>query len=216
MRSPWSHWDSSPSPTTVKCWAAELKRGRKSLRGDERSGRPNTGTTNGNITKVHQMVLDDHRIKVREVAEVMNMSKERVCHILDQHLGMGKLFARWVLHFLTKTVTEAYYTSLLDKLKVELAEKRLHLQKKKILFHQDNALSHIPGLTMAKIHELWFKLLDHPPYSPDLAPSDFSLFPHLKTALGGQRFSANEEAFTFVNNYFAEKNADYYFDWLQR
>ena len=27
------------------------------------------------------MVLDDCRIKVREIAEVMNMSKERVCHI---------------------------------------------------------------------------------------------------------------------------------------
>ena len=69
---------------------------------------------------------------------------------------------------------------------------------------------------MAKIHELPFELLDHPPYSPDLAPSDFFLFPHLKIALGGQRFSSNEEAITFVNNYFAEKNTEYYLDGLQR
>ena len=33
-----------------------------------------------------------------------------------------------------KTITGAYYASLLDKLKAELAEKRPHLQKKKILF----------------------------------------------------------------------------------
>ena len=42
------------------------------------------------------MVLDDRRIKVREIAEVMKMSKERFCLILNQHLARRKLFARWV------------------------------------------------------------------------------------------------------------------------
>ena len=42
-----------------------------------------TATTDENIAKVHQMVLDDRQIKVREIAEVMNMSKEHVCHILN-------------------------------------------------------------------------------------------------------------------------------------
>ena len=87
-----------------------------------------------------------------------------------------------------KTITGAYYALLFDKLKAELAEKCPHLQKKKILFHQDNAPSHTTT-----------------PYSPDLAPSDFFLFPQLKIALGGQRFSSKEEAITFVNNYFEEK-----------
>ena len=51
------------------------------------------------MVKVHEMVLDDHRIKVREIAEVMNMSKERVCHIFNQHLdekavcALGAAFA---------------------------------------------------------------------------------------------------------------------------
>ncbi|GFX60970.1 hypothetical protein TNCV_2366481 [Trichonephila clavipes] len=39
-----------------------VNRGHKSLRGDERLGRPNTATTDENIAKNHQMVLDDHRI----------------------------------------------------------------------------------------------------------------------------------------------------------
>ena len=47
------------------------------------------------------MVLEDPRIKVREIAGVMNMSKERVFHILNQHLGMRKLSARWVPRLLT-------------------------------------------------------------------------------------------------------------------
>ena len=70
--------DSAPSFTTAKFWAAELKRGRKSLGDDEHSGRPKTATTDENIAKVHQMVLDDRRIKMREMAEVMNKSNERV------------------------------------------------------------------------------------------------------------------------------------------
>ena len=79
----------------------ELKRDRKSLGDDERSGRPKTATTDENIAEVHQMVLNDLRIKVREKAKVMNMSKERVCHILNEHFGMRKLSARWVPRLLT-------------------------------------------------------------------------------------------------------------------
>ncbi|GFV86702.1 hypothetical protein TNCV_3964321 [Trichonephila clavipes] len=63
------------------------------------------------------MVLDDHLFKVKEITKVRNMSKERVCHILNQHLG--------------KIIIGAYYVSLLDKLQAEFAEKQPHLQKKK-------------------------------------------------------------------------------------
>ncbi|GFV97236.1 histone-lysine N-methyltransferase SETMAR [Trichonephila clavipes] len=83
--------------------------------------------------------------------------------------------------------TGAYFAALLDKLKAELAEKRPHLQKNKILFHQDNAPSHTSVAAMAEIHELRIELLDHPLYSPDLAPSNFFLFSHLKIALEATR-----------------------------
>jgi len=32
-------------------------------------------------------------------------------------------------------------------------------------------------------------VLDHPPYSPDLAPADFFLFPRLKSIMKGARFA---------------------------
>ncbi|GFV30200.1 hypothetical protein TNCV_96771 [Trichonephila clavipes] len=54
--------DSAPPFTTVKLWAAEFKRGRKRLRGDERSGRPSTATTDENIIKVQQMGLDSFKL----------------------------------------------------------------------------------------------------------------------------------------------------------
>jgi len=35
--------------------------------------------------------------------------------------------------------------------------------------------------------------LEHPPYSPDLAPSDFHLFLNLKKFVAGKHFRSNEE-----------------------
>jgi len=46
---------------------------------------------------------------------------------------------------------------------------------------------------MAKLRDLHYELLEHPPYSSDLAPSDFYVFQKLKLVLVGQRFSWNQK-----------------------
>jgi len=81
--------------------------------------------------------------------------------------------------------------------------KKSVLQKKKIVFHQDNAHAHKSVLAMGKLRDLHYELLEHPPCSPDVAPSDFSLFPKLKLFLAGQRFSSNQEAIAGLGGYFA-------------
>jgi histone-lysine N-methyltransferase SETMAR len=43
--------------------------------------------------------------------------------------------------------------------------------------------------------------MPHPPYSPDLAPSDYHLFPNLKEHFGGQRFSTDDEVKDEVTRY---------------
>ena len=47
------------------------------------------------------MILDDWQMKVREIAETIGNSKERVGCILHEELDMKKLCARWVPHWLT-------------------------------------------------------------------------------------------------------------------
>lgn len=47
-------------------------------------------------------------------------------------------------------------------------------------------------------------MVPHPPYSPDLAPSDYYLFPHLKKSLGGMRLSGNDEMMSFVKSFFED------------
>jgi len=91
--------DSSPSFSTIKKWAAEFKRGRTSLEDDSREGHPKSATTLEIIEQVHDTVLDDRRMKVREIAEVIGISKERVGCILHEELDMKKLCARWINSF---------------------------------------------------------------------------------------------------------------------
>jgi len=93
--------DSSPSFSTIKKWAAEFKRGRTSLEDDPREGRPKSATTPEIIEQVHDMLLDDRRMKVHEIAETIGISKERVGYILHEELDMKKLCARWVPRLLT-------------------------------------------------------------------------------------------------------------------
>ena len=64
---------------------------------------------------------------------------------------------------------------------------------------------------MAKLYELGYELVPHLPYSPDLAPSDYFLFPNLKKWLGGKRFSSNDEIIDQTNAYIKDLEKSYFF-----
>jgi histone-lysine N-methyltransferase SETMAR len=65
---------------------------------------------------------------------------------------------------------------------------------------------------MGKLRDLHYELLEHPPCSPDLAPSEFYFFPKLELFLAGQRFSSNQEAITAAEMYFAGLRKNHYRD----
>lgn len=70
----------APSVATIKNWFNDFQRRRKSI----------------SIEPI-DLVLADHRpLTVREIAEAVNISKDRVGLILHEMLGMRKLLARWV------------------------------------------------------------------------------------------------------------------------
>ena len=93
--------DSSPLFSTIKKRVAEFKHGRTSLEDDPREGCSKRPTPPEIIEQVHNMVLDDQRIKVREIAGTIGISKECVGYILHEELDMKKLCARWVPRLLT-------------------------------------------------------------------------------------------------------------------
>ena len=67
-------------------------------------------------------------------------------------------------------------------------------------------------LVMGKLRDLHYELLEHPPYFPDLAPSDFCLFRKLKLFLVGQCFSSKQETIAAVEGYFADLTKNHYRD----
>ena len=95
--------DCSASFSTIKKWAAEFKRGRTSLEDDPREGRPKSATIPEIIEQVHDKVLHNRRMKVREIAETICILKVRVGYILHEELDMKKLCARWVTRLLVKS-----------------------------------------------------------------------------------------------------------------
>lgn len=115
-----------------------------------------------------------------------------------------------------QNINSDYYCALLDRLKAEIAAKRPHMAKKKVLFQQDNAPCHKSMKTMAKLNELSYELLPHPPYSPDLAPSDYFLFADLKRMLAGKKFKTNDEVIAETEAYFNGKDKSYYKNGIEK
>jgi len=87
-----------------------------------------------------------------------------------------------------QTVNTQYYLSLLVQLKDILKEKRHGKVTKRVLFLHENTLAHRALATQKKLVYLGFQCLDHPPFSPDLVPSDYDLFPGLKKTIGRSLF----------------------------
>ena len=71
-----------------------------------------------------------------------------------------------------------------------LKKKRPGLPMDYFLLHQDNASPHTAESTRLEINLIGFGTVSHPPYSPDLAPMDFSVFPTIKKQLKGRKFKS--------------------------
>lgn len=285
--------EAAPSKTTICRWFSEFKCGRTSTSDAARSGRPLEASTPENIKRIHRIILDDSKVKVREVADIIQISTERVKNILHEHLDMKKVYAKWVprsltidqkqqrvndaerglklyrlnendflnrfvaigetwIHYHTnqnnrestdevesskakqpkrqqstekvlvnifwnadgvifidylerkKTIAKEYYPALLDRFneKMKISNKRPQMADRAVLFHQDNSPPHISIKAMAKLNELKYDLLRQPPYSPDLDPSDYFLFPVLKRWLRGKRFTSLEDVECQTDAYF--------------
>ena len=55
-----------------------------------------------------------------------------------------------------------------------------------------------------------YELIPHPAYSPDLAPSDYFLFPNLKKDIRGRHFRSNEEVVVAVEEWVREKDPGFF------
>ncbi|KAJ4431874.1 hypothetical protein ANN_20480 [Periplaneta americana] len=102
-----------------------------------------------------------------------------------------------------ETVNADRYCETLRKLQRAIQNKRRGMLTAGVVLLHDNARPHTAWRTAAVLTEFGWELFDHPPYNPDLAPSDFHVFLHLKKFLSsGERFGNDEELKTSVTRWF--------------
>ena len=97
------------------------------------------------------------------------------------------------------TINSVRYIEMLAcRLKPEIRSKRRGLLTRGVVLLHDNAAH-----TTETLRKLKFKVMAHPPYSPDLAPSDYHLFSPLKEALRGRGFTSDQEVKEAVHAWLA-------------
>jgi len=258
----------APEKSFIYKWTNAIRDGRDTFDDAPRSGRP---IIHEDLSQtVHEMIIDEPFHSTRSIASRLNVSREKVRHILTDELHLHKFRCKWIPYQLTplrqknrvegahallmtlndpemlertitgdqawfyldnpfeeqwtespsdvsthvkrtiqsrkvmitvlwgihgfylvdplpddQTYNSVYFITLLQRLKPIL--NRSGVFEKDCIFplHLDNAKVHRSQYTNERANELGFTMLPHPPYSPDLAPSDFFLFGYIKEKLKG-------------------------------
>ncbi len=269
------------APTrTIYNWITLFKEGKTSKEDLAKSGRPSTSLTPEKIGIVREMIENDRRICISEIADRLGISYGSVFSIIHDQLNLSKLSCRWIPKLLTpenkqirvslsralldmankegdgffdriitgdekwflyseaesknesrewrtvgsppplklrsswsgrkqmaivfwdsqgiiltkwlpqgQTVNAHFYCEVLKDLKEEIKLKRRGKLTRGVLLQHDNARPHTAHKTLLAIEQLGFELLPHPPYSPDLAPSDYWLFGEMAKHARGKSYS---------------------------
>ncbi|KAJ0175787.1 hypothetical protein K1T71_008946 [Dendrolimus kikuchii] len=105
-----------------------------------------------------------------------------------------------------RTVDSELYCEQLMRLKQKVERKRPELiNRRAVVFHHDNARPHTSLATQQKLRKFGWEVLMHPPYSLDLAPSDFHLFRSLQNSLGSVRLTSREDCQNHLSQFFDQK-----------
>ena len=105
-----------------------------------------------------------------------------------------------------QTVTGDLYSQQLERVQQALRQKEPALVNRKgVLFLHDNARPHVTQVVWDTIQQLGWETLCHPPYSPDLAPSDYHLFHSLDNHLRGKSFTNEADLCQALTDFFASK-----------
>lgn len=122
---------------------------------------------------------------------------------------------RGIVHFEVlkpgQTVNADLYCEQLDRVHQSLMAKwPAIVNRKGVILQHDNARPHCAKRTLEKINALGWEVLPHPPYSPDIAPSDFHLFRSLQHFLCDKKYENMDALQKALSTYFAQKPLEFY------
>lgn len=107
-----------------------------------------------------------------------------------------------------ETITGEGYVKQLRNLKKEVD--RSALKDKKVYYQHDNARPHVAKPVKQELEKYGWMILPHPPYSPDVAPSDYWLFSDLTHALRERTFTTRGSLEAAIKQYFDSRPAGFY------
>ena len=163
------------SQATFYRWFNRFSEKNKQVEDKPRSGAPQSARKEENIQEVQRLVMQDRRMSVRIISEAVGISIGTVDTILTKYLKLHQVCAKFVPKILS--------------------------EKNQWWFHQDNASCHESTLVTTGMANRGVKPVQLPPYSPDLAPCDFFLFPRMKDSSKEIRFQSTEELKKALENY---------------
>jgi len=108
------------------------------------------------------------------------------------------------------TINADAYCETARKLRWAIQNKRRGMLCSGSVLLHDNAQPHTAARTAQLFQQFRCEVFDHPPYSPDLAPSDYHLFMHLKKWLASQSFEDDDRLKTGVTTWFKSPAADFF------
>lgn len=117
-----------------------------------------------------------------------------------------------------QTIKGPLYRTQLMRLKRAIAEKRpeYSTRHESVIFHDDNAKPHRNPVVKTYVENVGWEPLPHPPYSPDLAPSDYHLFRSMQNALSGIRFTSVDGVKNWLDSFLAAKPAQFFWDGIHK
>jgi transposase len=128
--------------------------------------------------------------------------------------GKGVLMAEFMQQ--ETTITSEVYYETLKKLRGAIQKKRRGMLTYSVVLLLNNAGPHTVARTQTLLEHFNWQLLDHHPYSPDLAPSEYHLFTYLKILLVSKRFSNNEELMKDVKTWLISQAAEFFDTGIQK
>jgi histone-lysine N-methyltransferase SETMAR len=163
------------------------------------------------ITGDEKWVMYDNRSPKRQWLDpgdpgqpISNVDRQGKKVLLSIWWGV-KGVVHWELLPAGHTIDAHVYCEQLDRVKEKLRGKQ-----DRVYFLHDNARPHVAFVTQQKLLSFNWVLLSHPPYSPDLAPSDYHLFLSLASQLEGQKFTEEDQLRTDLEEFFSQKTEDFY------
>lgn len=117
-----------------------------------------------------------------------------------------------------QTITGDRYQQQLLMLRDELQEKRPEWAKRhgKVILLHDNARPHVSKQVKETLDDFSWDVLPHPPYLPDIAPSDYYLFRSMAHCLSEQRFKNFEDVKFWIDEWIISKHEKFFFDGIHK